>query len=92
MVEDYEDARINDNPAKRERLHKYIAKLADQIQKQEAIERETIPRKEAVRFSTELCTIAANVIKSRVDSELAAEMIIEIAVKIEKKAEAEGIA
>lgn len=92
MVEDYEEARINDNAAKRERLHKHIAKLADQIQKQEEIEGEVIRRGRVVSFVSMICALAANKIKEKVPPELAAEINIEMAVELEEAAEAEGIA
>jgi hypothetical protein len=79
MREAYNEARVNDNPASMERLTRVIRDLARQIKDHEIHERETIPRKDAVRCFQLLGILVGKKLKD-VDGQVlnASEMIVDI--------------
>ena len=52
LLEIYQDAKVNDDAAKMEKLSKTIADQAKKIREQEKHERETMKRTEALRLAT----------------------------------------
>ena len=88
LVEQYNDAKLNDNAPGQERLAKHISALAKQIKEHENHERETISRKEATRYANVICTVYAGIIKGYDGQVLdASTVLVEAAVELEKCAQ-----
>lgn len=77
LLELYNEAKLNDNPASMEKLAKLTSAMAKQIKEHEEHEKVTLQREDLKRLTTQIAMCAARSIKRYVDDKERAVLIIE---------------